>query len=251
MRAFNRKNAIFLVGADQILANFRIALNYKVNRSSKKTHTKNLIMKNRLLLTSLALFGFMANPASAAILIPNGDFEAGATNWVEANGGSAAEFSFPTTGGNGGGGYGQIVEPGGGWAVLVSPPEPGAVGGGWDVASVGITPGTTHTFAIDLKTFSGSAGGGMKVEAWGGNSLLGNSGDVNAPGAFAEWTTFTFDWAVPAGTSKMVFVLLWGAGSTVGFDNVAVIPEPSSFALGMIALGLSLGVAAVKQWCSR
>jgi hypothetical protein len=177
--------------------------------------------------------------ASARILIPNGDFEAGSTNWTQALGGSAAVFSFPTTGGNGGGGYGQIVEPGGGWAVLVSPPEAGGAGGGWDVATVGITPGTTHTFAIDLKTFSGSAGGGMKVEAWGGNSLLGNSGDVNAPGAFAEWTTFTFDWAVPAGTEKMVFVPLWGAASTVGFDNVGVIPEPSTYAalVGLLTLG--------------
>jgi hypothetical protein len=187
----------------------------------------------------IAIFVAAASLAGARILIPNGDFEAGNANWVEASGGSAAVFSFPATGGNGGGGYGQIVEPGGGWAVLVSPPQAGAIGGGWEVGSIGVTPGTTHTFTIDLKTFSGAAGGGMKVEAWGGNAILGNSGDVNAPVAFADWTTFTFDWAVPVGTEKMIFVPLWGSGSTVGFDNVGVIPEPSTYAalFGLLTLG--------------
>lgn len=188
---------------------------------------------------SVAIFAAAASVAGARILVPNGDFEAGNANWVEASGGSAAVFSFPATGGNGGGGYGQIEEPGGGWAVLVSPPEAGAVAGGWEVGSIGVTPGTTNTFAIDLKTFSGAAGGGMKVEAWGGNAILGNSGDVNAPAAYADWTTFTFDWDVPTGTEKMIFVPLWGGGSTVGFDNVGVIPEPSTYAalFGLLTLG--------------
>ncbi len=129
---------------------------------------------------------------------------------------------------------------GGQWGVLVNPPEAGAAGGGIDIATVGVTAGATNTFTIDLKTFSGTAGGGMKVEAWAGNAILGNSGDINAPGAFADWTTFTFDWAVPAGTEKMIFVPLWGANSLVGYDNVGVVPEPSTFALlgGLAALGV-------------
>jgi hypothetical protein len=166
----------------------------------------------RKLLLSLAALS-VATVASAQItLIPNGDFELGGDQWTESNGGSAAAFSYPATGGNTGG-YGQIEEPGGGWAVLVSPVTAGAAGGGVPIGDIGVVAGASNTFSIDLKTFAGTAGGGMKVEAWAGNALLGNSGDVNAPGAFADWTTFTFDWDVPAGTEKMIFVPLWGAGS--------------------------------------
>ena len=199
-------------------------------------------MTIRKLIVILSALG-LATLANAQItLIPNGNFEAGNTGWVEANGGSAAVFSYPATGGNTGG-YGQIEEPGGGWAVLVSPIEAGAAGGGYDIGTIGVVAGATNTFSIDLKTFSGTAGGGMKVEAWGGNVLLGNSGDVNAPSANADWTTFQFDWDVPVGTEKMIFVPLWGAGSTVGFDNVCVVgPYPTTYALmfGVGALGFVL-----------
>jgi hypothetical protein len=190
----------------------------------------------RKLILSLAALS-VAAVASAQILVPNGDFEAGNTGWVEASGGPT--FAYETTGGNGGG-YASIDATGGEWAVLVNPPEAGNIGGGLDIATIGVTAGATNTFTIDLKTFSGTAGGGMKVEAWAGNALIGNSGDVNAPGANANWTTFTFDWDVPAGTEKMIFVPLWGANSLVGYDNVGVVPEPSTFALlgGLAALGV-------------
>lgn len=194
----------------------------------------------RKILLSLAALSIAVAANAQTVLIPNGNFELGNTNFVEASGGGTVNFSYPATGGNMDG-FGQIDAGAGAWAVLVSPPEAGAAGGGWEVASIGVTPGATNTFSIDLKTFSGTAGGGLKVEAWGGNALLGNSGDVNAPGAFADWTTFTFDYEVPAGTEKMIFVPLWGSESVVGFDNVGVvIPEPSTFALlgGLLALGV-------------
>ncbi|MEX0678335.1 MAG: PEP-CTERM sorting domain-containing protein [Pirellulales bacterium] len=192
-------------------------------------------MKIKILTLTLAALGCLALPASALILIPNGNFENGDANWVDAAGGGTTTFSYPTTGGSGGGGYGQIVNAGG-WAVLVSPPETGASGAGWPIATIGITAGVTNTFSIDLKTFSGINNGGMKVEAWGGNSLVGNSGDVRPTGAaFTDWTTFTFDYLVPANADKMIFVPLWGGDSTVGVDNVGVVPEPSTYAL--LALG--------------
>jgi hypothetical protein len=192
-------------------------------------------MKIKILTLTLAVLGCLALPASALILIPNGNFENGGANWVDAAGGGTTTFSYPTTGGSGGGGYGQIVNAGG-WAVLVSPPEAGAVGGGWPIATVGVTPGFTNTFSLDLKTFAGPNNGGMKVEAWAGNALIGNSGDVRPVGAaYTDWTTFTFNWLVPANTEKMIFVPLWGGDSTVGVDNVGVVPEPSTYAL--LALG--------------
>ena len=43
-----------------------------------RRQTQNLIMKNRLLITTAALLGFMANSISAAILVPNGNFSNGA-----------------------------------------------------------------------------------------------------------------------------------------------------------------------------
>jgi hypothetical protein len=203
-------------------------------------------MKNKILPLALAMLGCLALPASAYILIPNGNFENGGENWVDAAGGGSASFSYPTTGGTGGGGYGQIVNAGG-WAVLVSPPAAGAVGGGWPIATVGVTAGISNKFRLDLKTFVGSDNGGMKVEAWAGNAILGNSGEVKAPGAaFTDWTTFTFDWLVPAATEKMIFVPIWGADSTVGFDNVGVVPEPSTYAL--LALGAAgLGAHLVRR----
>jgi autotransporter-associated beta strand protein len=172
----------------------------------------------------LVALGCLVLPSHALVLIPNGDFSDGTNNWDEAGGGPGYGWSYPTNGGSGGGGYGSIGADASSWAILVSPVEPGAAGGGWAITNLGITAGATTTFSIDLKTFSGLNNGGMKVEAWGGNSLLGNSGDVRPIGAaFTDWTTFTFDWLVPAGTEKMIFVPLWGGGSVVGVDNVGVL----------------------------
>ena len=187
---------------------------------------------------SLAVLA-VAGVASAG-LVPNGDFELGNTGWAESAGGGAATFSYPTTGGNSGG-YGQIEEAGG-WAVLVNPSLPGVDGGGVPLADLDITTGA-NTWSIDLINIAGTDPGGMKVEAWGANALLGNSGDVKAPAATASWTTFEFDFTLPAGTDKVIFVPLWGANSTVGFDNVGVvstIPEPATMGLLGVAGGAML-----------
>ena len=197
------------------------------------------------LLTALAVLA-MAGVASADLLVANGDFELAGASWAEAQSGETT-FTYETSGGStlgaAGGAYAQLANPGAGWAVLVSPPEAGADGGGTLIADLGVTANALNNFQVDLKTFAGTAGGGLKIEAWGGNAILGNSGDVNAPGAFADWTTFTVPYFVPAGTDKIIMVPLWGAGSTVGYDNVGtdVVPEPAT--AGLLALaGLSMFV---------
>lgn len=189
----------------------------------------------------------MVGVANAALfIVPNGDFEAGDDgNWTTDGGEwdvGGYTASYEATGGSGDdGGYGQIESWGANWSIFVNPPTAGAEGGGVPIGDIGVTAGTTATFTVDLKNFAGTSPGGMKVEAWGGNVLLGNSGDVRAPSASASWQTFEFDWAVPDGTEKMIFVPLWGADSTVGFDNVGVnaIPEPATMGLmGLFGGGL-------------
>jgi hypothetical protein len=204
-------------------------------------------MRKLLLLTSVMV---AASLASAQVnLIPNGGFEDAddSLTWIDVSGaGDAAPTTF-TTGGNPDS-Y-ATVTPNGGWGILVSPVEPGTSGGGVPIGDLGLVAGGAVTFTWDSINLSGDGGGlgGMKVEAWGGNALLGNTGDQHPTpvGDGTAWETLTYDWTLPAGTDKLIFVPLWdiAAGETVGFDNVGVVvPEPSTFALlgGLGALGFVL-----------
>ena len=194
-------------------------------------------MKIKTLTLTLAVLGCLALPASAIILIPNGDFSAGSNNWVAVN---SPTSTFPSTGGNPGG-YGTVT-PTGGWGILVSPPEAGNAGGGIPIASLSLTAGGPVTFTYDSINLSGPGPvGGFKWEAWSAaNAIVGNTGDVfpTVIGDGTTWQTYTYNWILPATTTKLIFVPLWAGGgntSTVGFDNVGVVPEPSTYAL--LALG--------------
>jgi autotransporter-associated beta strand protein len=202
---------------------------------------------------ALVALGYFIVSSHALVLIPNGDFSNGTNNWRQAGGGPGFGFSYPTTGGSGGGGYGSIGADAGSWAILVSPVAEGGSGGGWAITTLGITAGVTNTFSIDLKTTGGfSANGGMKVEAWGGNIFRGDSGDRRPGGAaFTEWTTYTFDWLVPATTDKLVFVPLWAGpnlSNVVGVDNIGVLVTNSFTGSGNWSATNSWanGVAAVN-----
>ena len=199
-------------------------------------------MKNRLLITTVALLGFMANSISAAILIPNGDFSNGSENWLKVSGGGEGPADTFPTGGNPGG-YGSIT-PVGGWGILVSPTVAGAAGGGVPIASLSLTAGGPVTFTYDSINLSGAGPvGGFKWEAWGNNALVGNTGETfpTLIGDGSTWQTYTYNWTLPALTDKIIFVPLWAGGgnaSTIGVDNVGVVPEPSSaLLLGLFGLG--------------
>ena len=199
-------------------------------------------MKNRLLITTVALLGFMANSISAAILIPNGDFSNGSENWLKVSGGGEGPADTFPTGGNPGG-YGSIT-PVGGWGILVSPTVAGAAGGGVPIASLSLTAGGPVTFTYDSINLSGAGPvGGFKWEAWGNNAPVGNTGETfpTLIGDGSTWQTYTYNWTLPALTDKIIFVPLWAGGgnaSTIGVDNVGVVPEPSSaLLLGLFGLG--------------
>ena len=195
----------------------------------------------KLLSLTLALLALLAIPAGASILIPNGNFEDGSTNWLRVDGSGSGPAVTSPTGGNPGG-YGSVT-PNGGWGILVSPTVAGNAGGGIPIASLSLTAGGPVTFTYDSINLSGPGPvGGFKWEAWGGNALVGNTGDTfpTVIGDGTTWQTYTYNWTLPVGTEKLIFVPLWAGGantSTVGFDNVGVVPEPSTYAL------LSLGAA--------
>ncbi|MEX1115360.1 MAG: hypothetical protein WEB53_08920 [Akkermansiaceae bacterium] len=201
----------------------------------------------KLLLVTLSMLGCLALPVSAAILIPNGNFESGSTGWVRVDGSGEGPAVTSATGGNTGG-YGSVT-PNGGWGILVSPTVAGGAGGGVPIVDLGLTAGAAVTFTYDSKNITGAGPvGGFKWEAWGGNVARGNTGDrfPTLIGNGTTWETYTYEWTLPAGTDKLIFVPLWAGGanaSTVGFDNIGVvgIPEPSGFALSLIALGLVAG----------
>lgn len=169
----------------------------------------------------------MAGVASANVLVPNGDFEAGGTDWDFAG---SATVDYPATGGNGGG-YASIADAGGQWGVLISnggaPLELSHFG-------LGLAPGDTITVEmdmIDLVNATGSAG--IKMESWTATGVISDSGDMNKP-ITDSWATYSWDYEIAAGATHLKFVPLWGGGTTVGFDNVGVVPEPAT--LGLLGL---------------
>lgn len=196
----------------------------------------------------MAILG-MASVASAQFTaIPNGDFEAAdsSSTWIRVDGSGDGPPATFATGGNPGG-YGQVT-PDGGWGIMVSPIEAGTAGGGVPIVDLGLTAGESVTFVYDSKNFTGAGPvGGFKWEAWGGNALLDNTGDVfpTVVGDGTTWETYSYEWTLPAATDKLIFVALWAGGAntdSVGFDNVGVVPEPSTIAafFGLAALGFVL-----------
>jgi len=213
-------------------------------------------MKNKILPLTLAVLGCLALPASGYILVPNGDFSNGGTGWI-ANSGLGDQPATTFSSGGNPGGYASIT-PNGGWGILVNPPTAGAVGGGLSLASLGLTAGGPVTFRWDSINLSGAGGtpaaglvAGLKVEAWGNNALVGNTGDrfVSTIGTGATWESYSTSWTIPGNAEKLIFVPLWAGGanpSTVGVDNVGVVPEPSTYAL--LALGAAgLGAHLVRR----
>lgn len=147
--------------------------------------------------------------------IPNPGFEIpDGAQWQfgEANGHTVV---YPAAGGNPGG-YAEIdstaaTQPY--YAVLVS-------NGGQQLplAALGLTPGQTCIFAMDMKIISGEQIGGFKVDF----VPAGSTGDMYPAltGDGKEWATYSFPVTIPADAIGLKLVPLWAPASVVGYDNI-------------------------------
>jgi hypothetical protein len=198
------------------------------------------------LLTAFAVLA-VVGVASADIYVPNGQFTTpDGADWVFND--NSVDVTYPATGGDGGG-YGRMEENGnGGWGgVLVSEVNPTQ---GLALAPLGLTAGVESTYTIDMINLSGGAFvAGMKIEGWNSvGGLTGDSGNIEfAP--TASWATYTFDYTLPAGTTGVKFVpllVVQPVGSTVGFDNVGVVPEPATFGLLGLAGGAMIFIRRLR-----
>lgn len=173
-------------------------------------------------LTLCALLGASGSALATPVLMPNGDFSAGATSWQEV--GPITSFSYPASGGNTGG-YGVMDATNGQWGIWV-----GNADSAIPISSLGLTAGNTYVFSQDMR-IEGAVGtnvGGFKIDF----VPAGSTGDLRIPkiGDGSTWETYNYSIAIPAGTTGIKIVPLWAPSSIVGFDNFKVengaIPPP-------------------------
>ena len=177
-------------------------------------------MKN--ILASLVLL-LQAGFANAAVtnLFPNGDFDSPAgvpTPWIEASGGGTTTYSYPTTGGNPGG-YGRMNNASG-WGIWVGQTSPTV---GYAIAPLGLVAGGNYNFVMDMKNFSGTGIGKLKIECWAGGVRIDEGPEIPASGQSGAWVTYTFNRTLVAGTTDIMIVPVAGAGSSIGYDNIGVV----------------------------
>jgi hypothetical protein len=167
-----------------------------------------------------------ANALAAFGPIPDGDFEspAGAAGaWVPVNGGGTYNYSYPATGGNPGG-YGVIAHTaGGGFGIWV-----GNGGNPISLSSLGLQAGKAYTFQQDMKLLAGTKIGGFKVDFFTGTVNIGSTGDMFPASGTTSWATYSFPLTIKLGTDGIKVVPLWGANSSVAYDNIRI-KEPAPF----------------------
>ena len=207
-------------------------------------------MKNVFVLTLLAV-GAMA---SAAITVPNADFENGTyvhwtgntmpNNWdaywnsIDAWG-SASSVYAGTDGSNN-----YIVanvdgtDALGGFAVAFTAEIA--------LAGTSVSAGDTVSLQADIMALNGLNGGGviLKMESWAGGVLIAGS-DIETPigGITDSWAPYSIDYTIWAGADAVKVVLGtstgWGwaneTASSYAFDTISVVPEPAT--LSLLGLG--------------
>ena len=153
----------------------------------------------------------------AIIEIPNGDFEAGGSSWAQ-GGGENTTFTFEPTGGKTGG-YAIMENNGMGFGVLV------ANGGSIiPLAGLRLEDGLTYRFSQDMRLFSGTEMGGLKVEFYRGPELKGEASftPLIPEEGGGDWQNYTFQVNIPLDVDGIKLVPLAGIGSRVGYDNLVV-----------------------------
>ncbi|MDB4569392.1 hypothetical protein N9Z95_00005, partial [Akkermansiaceae bacterium] len=137
-------------------------------------------------------------------------------------------FEFPASGGNPDGhAIIDATATTGGWAILVTND-----GTGIPLSGLGLVAGETYRFSQDMKIFSDDPTdeniGGLKVDFFNGAIGNGSTFDIFPPkiGDGLTWETYEFEITIPANTTEIKVVPLWGAGSRVGYDNLSIDPTP-------------------------
>jgi len=161
----------------------------------------------------------------------NGAFEYGTTGWLEI--GSDTTWDYPESGGNLSS-YGVMTHGGeantsGIWVANRGAPIA--------LSDLGLEPGQTVTFLQDMRLLSGDMIGGLKVEFLDGATALGDSDEmrVDPVGDGNTWETYSFNVPIPTTADHIKVVPLWGAGSSVAYDNIRFRrPTPSAFTADIV-----------------
>ena len=187
-------------------------------------------MKRLITILALAaLAGIAQAQTYVTNLVPSGDFTSGfnAGDWTNNAANSNTVFSYPATGGNPAG-YALMDSsaPGTAWGVFVGAGYDGTAGGTpIPIATLNLTAGIPCTVLMDMRIEAGTAIGGLKLESYdSGNLLIAGSDLEQRPGSgTTNWATYAFPYTPAVGATGIKFVPLWGANSSVGYDNVRVI----------------------------
>jgi hypothetical protein len=198
----------------------------KANADSQRTKKSgNYRMKKIIIcLVVLAMVG-IARAINTTNYVPDGQFESPNGDvgpWQNMFGGDT--ISFLSTGGNPDGCV-QITDANSfGGIAYVNPPGSNQP----TLASLGLVANQTYTFVMDMQIVSGSSIGGLKIESWSDTASLGDSGDMRPLSGTTSWVTYSFTYKIKAGATHLNIVPLWGANSTVNYDNIGVvIPGPA------------------------
>lgn len=165
-------------------------------------------------------------PIPAPSSIPNGDFEiAEGDSWGNNSEGGTFNITFPTGPEGNPGGYARIEDTtsSGGFAILVSNTD--AI---MPLLELGLDPGQSYNFRQDMILFSGPNLGTLKVDFFNGDTLIGSTGEQTPTliGMGSTWETYDFDVAVPINATGLKVIVVAGAASDVGFDNITYDPTP-------------------------
>ena len=171
--------------------------------------------------------GFSSAPVAQAP-IPNNDFASGDFGWSQI-GSTETSWSYPETGGNPGE-YGVMANTGVGFGIWVANSNNVI-----PLSSLELEAGTTVNFLQDMILISGKTIGGLKIDFFTGAEAAGSTGDIFGIllGDGSAWESYTFPINLPEGIDGIKIVPLWGAGSSVGYDNFrvqipAVLPPASA-----------------------
>ncbi|MGC6454985.1 MAG: hypothetical protein ACON46_00480, partial [Coraliomargaritaceae bacterium] len=155
----------------------------------------------------------LANYAVSEIPDPGFDFGSAA---YEQGGAPNALHAFETSGGNPDA-YAIIDHTGEGYGLLVT--NNGAI---HKLSDLGLNTDETYQFTMDMTLEIGDNIGGLKIDFFNGTQFASSTGDLSVDliGDGSTWETYTFPVIIPDGVDGLKIVPIFGADSTVGYDNI-------------------------------